>query len=604
MKKLKKKWNISLSINQLLLLLICVGSVFMGIGYASINSVAMNITGNVIAEAQEGNFITDVTYSSNKNANLDGSKINSFYQTDLSSTIQLSDSDKDSSITYEMSIVNTNSVAYEFSNISFIVGDKTYSNEGITYTLTGLEPGDVIEPGDTIPFTITFHYKDNTLADNNVLESVLNFIFEEAKESNTLYDMMEEMAVPDNIQSTNVSSSTGIDFHKSSSNSNGNGLYLHAPTQNDKYPVYYYRGSVSDNNIIFGGYCWKVVRTTETGGIKIVYNGTPISSGTKCQEVNVLAQSLNMTELNTNNNSPADVGYMYGTRYVSSEAPITGFYTFGNKVSWNGSTYTLQDTVTNVLPISSGLPSVVNKHHYTCMSANTSCSTVYYMVNTGTGNNGFYAFPLTKGKTLETAKTDMFSNNSSSKLKDAFEDFFSDSNGLLDYADRIEDTIWCNDRRTYNGGLNSETTLVGNVSYFYNYYKIHDSSYFPNLGCQNYNDQFSLKVAQGGTSGYGNNLLDYPVGSLTVDELMLAGLTASANDSNYLNLSLAWWTLSPAKHQNYNSYQYTVGADGSISETYGLVSDDRVGIRPAISLSNKVELISGTGTLSNPYIVE
>ncbi len=29
------------------------------------------------------------------------------------------------------------------------------------------------------------------------------------------------------------------------------------------------------NNIIFGGYCWKMFRTTDTGGIKLVYNGFP-----------------------------------------------------------------------------------------------------------------------------------------------------------------------------------------------------------------------------------------------------------------------------------------------------------------------------------------
>ena len=38
-------------------------------------------------------------------------------------------------------------------------------------------------------------------------------------------------------------------------------------------PVYYYKGNVQNNNVLFGGFCWKIVRTTETGGVKIVYNG-------------------------------------------------------------------------------------------------------------------------------------------------------------------------------------------------------------------------------------------------------------------------------------------------------------------------------------------
>ena len=40
-------------------------------------------------------------------------------------------------------------------------------------------------------------------------------------------------------------------------------------------PVYYYKGNVQNNNVLFGGFCWKIVRTTETGGVKIVYNGIP-----------------------------------------------------------------------------------------------------------------------------------------------------------------------------------------------------------------------------------------------------------------------------------------------------------------------------------------
>ena len=40
-------------------------------------------------------------------------------------------------------------------------------------------------------------------------------------------------------------------------------------------PVYYYNGAVEDNNVLFAGFCWKIVRTTDTGGVKLIYNGTP-----------------------------------------------------------------------------------------------------------------------------------------------------------------------------------------------------------------------------------------------------------------------------------------------------------------------------------------
>ncbi|MGN1379465.1 MAG: hypothetical protein ACI4XR_03600 [Bacilli bacterium] len=40
-------------------------------------------------------------------------------------------------------------------------------------------------------------------------------------------------------------------------------------------PVYYYNGAVEDNNVYFADLCWKMVRTTDTGGVKLIYNGTP-----------------------------------------------------------------------------------------------------------------------------------------------------------------------------------------------------------------------------------------------------------------------------------------------------------------------------------------
>ena len=53
------------------------------------------------------------------------------------------------------------------------------------------------------------------------------------------------------------------------------GLYDDEGSDSYPLPVYYYQGNVSNNNLLFGGFCWKIVRTTETGGVKIVYNGVP-----------------------------------------------------------------------------------------------------------------------------------------------------------------------------------------------------------------------------------------------------------------------------------------------------------------------------------------
>ena len=75
----------------------------------------------------------------------------------------------------------------------------------------------------------------------------------------------------DNVNSTYVQNQTpGIDFTQVSSDTNGKGLYIRSGTENNTYPIYYYRGAVDNNNVYFANYCWKIVRTTDTGGLKMI----------------------------------------------------------------------------------------------------------------------------------------------------------------------------------------------------------------------------------------------------------------------------------------------------------------------------------------------
>ena len=68
--------------------------------------------------------------------------------------------------------------------------------------------------------------------------------------------------------------------------------------------IYYYSGSASTNNVIFGGYCWKIFRTTSTGGVKMIYNGAPEND--ECSSSPGIGQSaFNTTTL------PEGVGFMY-----------------------------------------------------------------------------------------------------------------------------------------------------------------------------------------------------------------------------------------------------------------------------------------------------
>lgn len=76
---------------------------------------------------------------------------------------------------------------------------------------------------------------------------------------NLLYDVVSTGAVMDNTKSEFVSASTGINFAYKASDTNGKGVYTHAATKNNAFPIHYYRGEVDNNNIIFANFCWKMV---------------------------------------------------------------------------------------------------------------------------------------------------------------------------------------------------------------------------------------------------------------------------------------------------------------------------------------------------------
>ena len=91
------------------------------------------------------------------------------------------------------------------------------------------------------------------------------------REAKGLYDTMEEMFQTSSIvkQYTNV--------HKDS---------FTLPATHDIYHFYANNNTLGaevleNNNVIFADHCWQILRTTDTGGVKLIYNGEVDSNG-KC----------------------------------------------------------------------------------------------------------------------------------------------------------------------------------------------------------------------------------------------------------------------------------------------------------------------------------
>ena len=407
----------------------------------------------------------------------------------------------------------------------------------------------------------------------------------------TLYKMMQDQAVMDNVASEFVSSSNGINFSSAPSNTNGKGIYTRAGTENNEYPIYYYRGEIDNNHVKFAGFCWKIVRTTETGGVKLIYDGVPDSNG-YCNNTGTASQ-IGTSAFNSSSNSPADVGYMYGTRYTNSSINPSdlGSIVYGNDVTWDGIQYTLVDTIESD-DWNGDRRKLAQKYHYTCLSTDNTCSRVYYIHYFGNSSNIYY-LTLSNGSDIESAKDEMFTNTTSSRIKTTIDTWYAGN--MTEYTKYLEDTIWCNDRSFYSGSLKGKDVDAGTGYSYFGAYGNNVSTKNPSVSCPNVNDSFTV------SSENGNGALDYPVALLTADELTLAGHGNNGYSRNaYLYTGQYYWSLSP--YGFYGGY-----ASGFLMNSGGYLNSGSVvnsgGVRPSVSLAPGIMISGGDGTSEDPYEV-
>lgn len=151
-------------------------TIFMGIGYASVFSVSLEVDGELVAIAPKGVFISDAKVIEGVNADLSDSIVNQVVQTMFNSVTTLSNIDINSTVTYEITVYNATSNDYIFSGVTY--DSEFYSNDNIDFSLSNLSAGTIIKPFESITFNINFYYVSSIIS-NNVLESYLNFDFKE-----------------------------------------------------------------------------------------------------------------------------------------------------------------------------------------------------------------------------------------------------------------------------------------------------------------------------------------------------------------------------------------------------------------------------------------
>ena len=385
---------------------------------------------------------------------------------------------------------------------------------------------------------------------------------------------------------------TTIDFSQVSSDTNGKGVYRFPGTENNTYPVYYYRGDVDNNHVKFANFCWKIVRTTDTGGVKLIYDGVPSNEGVCNNTEKDTHISTTDTKFNTNSKSPADVGYMYGTRYEYANATGTNWY-YAPDVTYANGTYTLTAKGSYTVETKSTISGTnLNYQHYTCGSTTaTTCTSVRYVYYVSSSTA--YYITLTNGKKVEDALSEMLTNSSNennSTIKTAIDTWYQSN--MTSYTNKLEDTVYCNDRSISSlGGWNPDGGRATAYLYFSGYNRAY-TTYTPSLGCTNVNDAFTVSK-----SGKGNGKLTYPVGLLTSDEAMLAGMVGGSWGTNYLNNSTNYWLGSPSTFNRPYSYEFYVLSgnlfSNNVANTYGA--------RAAVSLKPGMKISGGDGSILTPY---
>ena len=346
---------------------------------------------------------------------------------------------------------------------------------------------------------------------------------------------------------------------------------------NNAFPIYYYRGILDSdlddtssssygsngdgayypNYVRLGNTCWRIVRTTGSGGVKMIYNGL-YSSGTtanSCANATTNAEIADK-RFGLQGNSAESTNWHYNINRVG--------YTFNNDIS-------IQDVTTD-----------------------TSVDIIL-------GSNSNY----------------ITTNTADSNIKDYLENtWFTSSNGISAYESILEPSAgYCNDRITYNSNASYViTTMPPYIRSDANIVRF--GSQIRNLMT---NRRLSLSCPRGTVDLYttasatnGNKQLNKPVVLFTVDEVALAGsgyggrtsvLSYSSNYSysSYLRSGSSYWLLSPTCRESngdvWGYYLNTSGYPGSTSmRSFN-------GVRPAISLIYGTTPTSGTGTAIDPWVI-
>ena len=198
-----------------------------------------------------------------------------------------------------------------------------------------------------------------------------------------------------------------------------------------------------------------------------------------------------------------------------------------------------------------------------------------------------------------TSKTQAQSNDTDSTIKKYLDNIYK--NYMTAYKDKLSpSTTFCNNRTTstkVSGNYNNAGYGMNPTMYGYERYNNYASQgkLGPDLSCP-LNDSFNVE----GTNG--NEKLTYPVGLITLDEVLLGGgVNGSVNTLYYLYSGTDYWTMSPAFFGDWLSSRVVrVVSSGELNYNG---TNQNYGIRPVINIDPDKITFTGNGTMQDPYVI-
>ena len=146
-----------------------------------------------------------------------------------------------------------------------------------------------------------------------------------------------------------------------------------------------------------------------------------------------------------------------------------------------------------------------------------------------------------------------------------------------------------------NSGFCGDRRVTSQVSYteYQTVTRIYNSS--PSLTCE------TLDIYTTEKANNGNGALTYPIGLISADEAMFAGIPNGniSNCNSFLCTRENYWTMSPYAFISHQAYALYVFGDGGFTSWD---TDGMRGVRPVINIRADVSL-TGSGTTSDPFKV-